>query len=131
MPPPSSPPPPALPPEPTQPPALSPGIPGALAAALEAQQRSELGDDARRTAFGLEQVQERLRALYALAGQRLALLSEDDEAGAAVTGEGERSRFASASASGLGLAGHPQPCACEWCGDAGGWRSFGCRQPGG
>ncbi|KJL35332.1 MAG: chromosome segregation protein SMC [Microbacterium sp.] len=52
--------------------------------ALEAQQRSELVDDARRTAFGLEQVQERLRALYALAGQRLALLSEDDEAGAAV-----------------------------------------------
>ena len=43
---------------------------------LEAQQRSEAVDEARRVAFGLERVQERLRGLYTLAGQRLALLGE-------------------------------------------------------
>ncbi|WES65204.1 chromosome segregation protein SMC [Microbacter sp. GSS18] len=43
---------------------------------LEAEQRSEAVDEARRVAFGLERVQERLRALYTLAGQRLALLGE-------------------------------------------------------
>ncbi|GAA1469627.1 chromosome segregation protein SMC [Microbacterium thalassium] len=43
---------------------------------LEAEQRSEAVDEARRVAFGLERVQERLRALYNLAGQRLALLGE-------------------------------------------------------
>jgi chromosome segregation protein len=49
-------------------------------ARLETQQRSEVVDDARRVAFGLEQVQERLRGVYTLAGQRLALLSADDDA---------------------------------------------------
>ena len=34
-------------------------------------------DEARRVAFGLERVQERLRGLYTLAGQRLALLGEN------------------------------------------------------
>ncbi|MEV4688567.1 chromosome segregation protein SMC [Microbacterium sp. LWH3-1.2] len=48
---------------------------------LEGDQRSENVDRARRVAFGLERVQERLRGLYALAGQRLALLgdAEDDD----------------------------------------------------
>jgi chromosome segregation protein len=48
---------------------------------LEAQQRSEVVDEARRVAHGLERVQERLRGLYTLAGQRLALLGEaqDDD----------------------------------------------------
>lgn len=48
---------------------------------LENDQRSESVDRARRVAFGLERVQERLRGLYALAGQRLALLgdAEDEE----------------------------------------------------
>ena len=48
---------------------------------LESDQRSEAVDQARRVAFGLERVQERLRGLYALAGQRLALLgdTEDEE----------------------------------------------------
>jgi chromosome segregation protein len=48
---------------------------------LEEQQRSEEVDQARRVTYGLERVQERLRGLYALAGQRLALLgeAEDDE----------------------------------------------------
>ncbi|GAA2990869.1 chromosome segregation protein [Microbacterium terrae] len=45
---------------------------------LENDQRSEVVDDARRTAFGLERVQERVRSLYSLAGQRLALLAESD-----------------------------------------------------
>jgi len=45
---------------------------------LEEEQRSEAVDKARRVAFLLEQVQERLRGLYTLAGQRLALLSDDD-----------------------------------------------------
>ena len=48
---------------------------------LEADQRSEAVDGARRVTYGLERVQERLRGLYALAGQRLALLgdAEDEE----------------------------------------------------
>ena len=50
---------------------------------LEEEQRSEAVDRARRVAFSLEQVQERLRGLFTLAGQRLALLSDDDrDAGA-------------------------------------------------
>jgi chromosome segregation protein len=49
---------------------------------LEAQQRSEAVDEARRVAFSLEQVQERLRGLYTLAGQRLALLGEQEEGAA-------------------------------------------------
>jgi chromosome segregation protein len=48
---------------------------------LENDQRSEAVDRARRVAFALEQVQERFRGLYTLAGQRLALLSADDEGG--------------------------------------------------
>ncbi len=50
-------------------------------ARLEEQQRSEGVDEARGVAYGLERVQERLRSLYALTGQRLALLGEnaDDE----------------------------------------------------
>lgn len=46
---------------------------------LEADQRSEAVDRARGVVFALEQVQERLRGLYTLAGQRLSLLAEDDE----------------------------------------------------
>jgi chromosome segregation protein len=46
---------------------------------LENDQRSEAVDRARRVAFALEQVQERLRGLYSLAGQRLALLSADED----------------------------------------------------
>ncbi|MDL5350452.1 chromosome segregation protein SMC [Microbacterium sp. zg-YB36] len=45
---------------------------------LEAEQRSEAVDRTRRTTFALEQVQERLRGLYTLTGQRLSLLSGDD-----------------------------------------------------
>ncbi|MGO2932873.1 chromosome segregation protein SMC [Microbacterium sp.] len=49
-------------------------------ARLEADQNSAGVDEARRVAFGLEQVQERMRSLYTLANQRLALLgSEDDD----------------------------------------------------
>ncbi|WP_144795258.1 chromosome segregation protein SMC [Microbacterium paludicola] len=56
-------------------------------AKLEADQNSVAVDEARRVAFGLEQVQERMRSLYTLANQRLALLGseEDDTAVAAVT----------------------------------------------
>ncbi|MGW8483957.1 chromosome segregation protein SMC [Microbacterium sp. NPDC055903] len=50
-------------------------------ARLEASQNSAAVDAARSIAFGLEQVQERMRGLYTLANQRLALLgSEDDDA---------------------------------------------------
>jgi len=49
--------------------------------ALEAQQRSEAVDGARAVAFGLERVQERLRGLFSLAGQRLALLEDDGTLG--------------------------------------------------
>src|SRR5690606_8085825 len=53
---------------------------------LEAQQNSAAVDEARRVAFGLEQAQERMRSLYTLANQRLALLgSEDDDAVTAIT----------------------------------------------
>lgn len=52
----------------------------ARVASLEAQERSAAVDGARSVAFGLEQVQERLRGLATLAGQRLALLSVDHEA---------------------------------------------------
>ncbi|MFD5214713.1 chromosome segregation protein SMC [Microbacterium sp. NPDC058345] len=48
-------------------------------ARLEAEQNSVAVDDARRVAFGLEQAQERMRALYTLANQRLALLGTDDD----------------------------------------------------
>ncbi|MFC0196049.1 chromosome segregation protein SMC [Microbacterium arthrosphaerae] len=46
---------------------------------LETDQRSENVDRARRVAHGLERVQERLRGLYALAGQRLALLGDAED----------------------------------------------------
>lgn len=50
-------------------------------ARLEQDQNSVAVDQARGVAFGLEQVQERMRGLYTLANQRLALLgSEDDDA---------------------------------------------------
>ncbi|NYE20114.1 chromosome segregation protein SMC [Microbacterium immunditiarum] len=50
---------------------------------LEREQQSEAVDEARRVLHGLERVQERLRGLYTLAGQRLALLgdSEQDDVG--------------------------------------------------
>ncbi|MET0735196.1 MAG: chromosome segregation protein SMC [Microbacterium sp.] len=46
---------------------------------LESDHRSEAVDDARRVAFGLERVQERMRGLYSLAGQRLSLLGDPDD----------------------------------------------------
>ncbi|MFJ4997218.1 chromosome segregation protein SMC [Microbacterium sp. NPDC088619] len=54
---------------------------------LEQDQNSIAVDQARGVAFGLEQVQERMRGLYTLANQRLALLGseEDDAAVTAVT----------------------------------------------
>ncbi|MDF2491524.1 MAG: smc [Microbacterium sp.] len=55
----------------------------ARVAGLETQERSAAVDSARSVAFGLERVQERLRGLYTLAGQRLALLAEGDDALAA------------------------------------------------
>lgn len=56
-------------------------------ARLEKNQNSIAVDEARSVAFGLEQVQERMRGLYTLANQRLALLGseEDDAAVTAVT----------------------------------------------
>ncbi|MCM3501612.1 chromosome segregation protein SMC [Microbacterium sp. P26] len=48
---------------------------------LENDQRSEAVDRARSVAFALEQVQERVRGLYTLAGQRLALLADDGDGG--------------------------------------------------
>ncbi|MBS0025041.1 chromosome segregation protein SMC [Microbacterium paraoxydans] len=56
-------------------------------ARLEKDQNSVAVDAARGVAFGLEQVQERMRGLYTLANQRLALLGseEDDAAVTAVT----------------------------------------------
>ncbi|APH44846.1 chromosome segregation protein SMC [Microbacterium sp. 1.5R] len=53
-------------------------------ARLEQDQNSAAVDQARSVAFGLEQVQERMRGLYTLANQRLALLGSDDD-DAAVT----------------------------------------------
>ncbi len=46
---------------------------------LEQTMAGDAVDDARRVAFGLEQVQERLRSLYNLANQRLALLGQQAE----------------------------------------------------
>lgn len=46
---------------------------------LEREQNAEVVDEARRVAFALEQVQERLRGLFTLANQRLALLGADDD----------------------------------------------------
>ncbi|WP_354569572.1 chromosome segregation protein SMC [Glaciihabitans sp. UYNi722] len=55
---------------------------------IEQAQEGDAVDLARRTAFGLESVQERLRSLYTLANQRLALLGQQNdtpEAGQGVT----------------------------------------------
>lgn len=52
---------------------------------LENDQRSEAVDRARSVAFALQQVQERLRGLYTLAGQRLTLLSDEDSDGSGFT----------------------------------------------
>ncbi|MBP2458053.1 AAA family ATPase [Clavibacter michiganensis] len=52
---------------------------------VEEQEGDEV-DGARRTAFALEQVQERLRSLLSLAQQRLALLGSADDAPEAATG---------------------------------------------
>ncbi|MEJ1087662.1 chromosome segregation protein SMC [Microbacterium sp. Mu-80] len=46
---------------------------------LEQQQNSAAVDEARRVAFGLEQAQDRMRSLFTLANQRLALLGADDD----------------------------------------------------
>ena len=56
-------------------------------ARLEQDQSSVAVDQARSVAFGLEQAQERMRGLYTLANQRLALLGsdEDDAAVSAIT----------------------------------------------
>ncbi|TFC95249.1 MULTISPECIES: chromosome segregation protein SMC [Cryobacterium] len=55
---------------------------------LEQEQVGDAVDQARRTSFGLESVQERLRGLYTLANQRLALLgsqAETSDVGPSVT----------------------------------------------
>jgi len=52
---------------------------------LEAQQNSAAVDEARRVAFGLEQAQERMRSLFTLANQRLALLGGEDDTITAIT----------------------------------------------
>ncbi|WP_375384087.1 chromosome segregation protein SMC [uncultured Microbacterium sp.] len=49
-------------------------------AQLESGQQSIAVDEARGVTFALERVQERLRSLYSLTGQRLALLGADDDA---------------------------------------------------
>jgi len=46
---------------------------------IESSQEHDAVDAARRVAFGLESVQERLRSLYSLAGQRIALLGASAE----------------------------------------------------
>jgi chromosome segregation protein len=56
------------------------------AARIEEMQVGDAVDIARRTAFGLESVQERLRNLYSLANQRLALLGSQAESADAAPG---------------------------------------------
>ena len=46
---------------------------------IESEQQGDQVDEARRVAFALESVQERLRGLYSLAGQRIALLGAQSE----------------------------------------------------
>ncbi|MDQ1550249.1 MAG: chromosome segregation protein [Microbacteriaceae bacterium] len=53
---------------------------------IEQAQLGDAVDLARRTAFGLESVQERLRSLYTLANQRLALLGRESESPDASSG---------------------------------------------
>ncbi|GGO59631.1 chromosome partition protein Smc [Microbacterium nanhaiense] len=55
------------------------GIRGRIAH-LEREQTARAVDDAQKTLFALEQVQERIRGLSSLATQRLALLGSDDDA---------------------------------------------------
>jgi len=50
---------------------------------IEQAQVGDAVDIARRTSFGLESVQERLRGLYAMANQRLSLLGQQSESAAA------------------------------------------------
>ena len=53
---------------------------------IEQAQVGDAVDQARRVAFGLESVQERLRGLYSLANQRLALLGAQGDVAAAASG---------------------------------------------
>ena len=55
-------------------------------ARIEQAQVGDAVDGSRRTAFGLEQVQERLRGLYSLANQRLSLLGQQAEVAEATSG---------------------------------------------
>ncbi|WP_349898624.1 AAA family ATPase [Parafrigoribacterium soli] len=57
---------------------------------IEQAQVGDAVDLARRTAFGLESVQERLRSLYTLANQRLALLGSESETTDAASGVSEQ-----------------------------------------
>jgi chromosome segregation protein len=57
---------------------------------IEEEQLGDSVDLARRTAFGLESVQERLRSLYTLANQRLALLGSESEVTDATSGVSEQ-----------------------------------------
>ena len=57
---------------------------------IEQEQLGDSVDLARRTAFGLESVQERLRSLYTLANQRLALLGSESETTDAASGVSEQ-----------------------------------------
>jgi chromosome segregation protein len=57
---------------------------------IEQEQLGDSVDLARRTAFGLESVQERLRGLYTLAHQRLALLGSESETTDAASGVSEQ-----------------------------------------
>ncbi|MEO6944594.1 MAG: AAA family ATPase, partial [Lacisediminihabitans sp.] len=57
---------------------------------IEQAQVGDAVDLARRTAFGLESVQERLRSLYTLANQRLALLGSESESTDATSGVSEQ-----------------------------------------
>lgn len=52
---------------------------------LEARQNSAAVDEARSVTFGLEQAQERVRSLFTLANQRLALLGSDEDAVTTIT----------------------------------------------
>ena len=55
-------------------------------ARIEQAQVGDAVDGSRRVAFGLEQVQERLRGLYSLANQRLSLLGQQAEVAEATSG---------------------------------------------
>jgi chromosome segregation protein SMC, common bacterial type len=66
-------------------------------ARLERQQVSDAVDTARRTSFGLESVQERLRSLFTLANQRLALLGSQGESAEATVSVTQEVIDASAS----------------------------------